>query len=206
MSHYYSAADLERLDRDKRTHLINAITGIKPANLIGTVNADGDENLAIFSSVVHLGSHPPLLGFVVRPQGHAPRDTYQNIQQNPYYTINQVGIKHIEQAHQTSTRFAPNVNEFQQCGFSAEYLNGFGAPFVAESRLKIGLRLSSIVPIADNRTELVIGRVEALHIDLEVMPEQGQLNLESLNAVGISGLNSYYQLRREKVLPPAGRQ
>ena len=194
MSLYYSATDIDALERDTRTHLINSITGIKPANMIGTANNDGVENLAIFSSVVHLGSHPPLLGFVIRPQGRAPRDTYNNIEQNSYYTINQ-----------TSTRFAPEVSEFEECGFTPQYLNGFSAPFVAESPVKIGLRLINKILIPDNNTELMIGQIEALHLDLDQLSNEGQLNLDALSVAGISGLNSYYSLNRENVMPSRTR-
>ena len=205
MSLYYSATDIDALERDTRTHLINSITGIKPANMIGTVNNDGVENLAIFSSVVHLGSHPPLLGFVIRPQGRAPRDTYNNIQQNCYYTINQVPVDAVAKAHQTSTRFASEVSEFEECGFTPQYLNDFSAPFVAESPVKIGLRLINKILIPDNNTELMIGQIEALHLDLDQLSDEGQLNLEALSVAGISGLNSYYSLNREKVMPSRAR-
>ena len=63
----YSKEQLKALDRVTNLKLINSITGIKPANLIGTVNEKGQNNLAVFSSVVHLGSRPPLLGYIARP-------------------------------------------------------------------------------------------------------------------------------------------
>jgi flavin reductase (DIM6/NTAB) family NADH-FMN oxidoreductase RutF len=59
--------DIQKLDKIKRLNLINSITGIKPANLIGTVDETKNSNLAIFSSIVHLGSNPPLIGMVIRP-------------------------------------------------------------------------------------------------------------------------------------------
>ena len=60
--------DVKQLEKKYRLNLINSITGIKPANLIGTRSQDGIDNVAIFSSVVHLGSNPAQLGFVMRPQ------------------------------------------------------------------------------------------------------------------------------------------
>ena len=49
-------ADIQKLDRIQRLNIINSVTGIKPANLIGTISNADEPNLAIFSSVVHLGS------------------------------------------------------------------------------------------------------------------------------------------------------
>ena len=58
----FDAADIKSMSKIFRLNLINSITGIKPANLIGTKSKDNLENLAIFSSVVHLGSNHALLG------------------------------------------------------------------------------------------------------------------------------------------------
>ena len=60
--------DIKNLDRVYRLNLINSITGVKPGNLIGTESKEGIKNLAIFSSVVHLGSNPAQIGIVIRPQ------------------------------------------------------------------------------------------------------------------------------------------
>ena len=74
-----SKTEIENLDRIKRLNIINSISGIKPGNLIGSKSSNNKTNLAIFSSVIHLGSHPPLLGFIVRPANKIRRDTYENI-------------------------------------------------------------------------------------------------------------------------------
>ena len=50
--------EFENLDSFYRSNLVNSVVGIKQANLIGTISKSGITNLAIFSSVVHLGSHP----------------------------------------------------------------------------------------------------------------------------------------------------
>jgi hypothetical protein len=84
---HITAADIKAFEKLYRLNLVNAITGYKPANLIGTADGAGATNLAIFSSVVHLGSDPPLLGMVTRPTS-VPRHTYENIQASGCYTIN----------------------------------------------------------------------------------------------------------------------
>ena len=44
-----------KMDKIKRLNIVNSITGIKPGNLIATMSKENETNLAIFSSVVHLG-------------------------------------------------------------------------------------------------------------------------------------------------------
>ena len=88
----YTKEDIEQLDRITRLKIINSVTGIKPANLIGTIDNKGQTNLAIFSSVVHLGSNPALLAFVSRPQTADVGHTYRNIQENGVYTLSLIHI------------------------------------------------------------------------------------------------------------------
>lgn len=202
----FSKNNLQSLDRVKRLNIINSITGIKPANLIGTKSDDGVENLAIFSSVVHLGSNPPLIGMVTRPLGEVPRHTYENIQLGGIYTINAVPISKTEQAHYTSAKFNNDESEFKACGFEPTYVDGFDAPFVAESPLRFGLRLVQEMPISINGTVLLIGEVEHLFIEDKLLTTEGYINLDHANIAGISGLNSYYNLSLKESYPYARRE
>ena len=126
---------IQQTSRIKRLNIINSITGVKPANLIGSISENGHSNLAIFSSVVHLGSNPALLGFILRPQHEVRRDTYDNIMQTKYYTINHISSDYVENAHYTSAKFDKEDSEFERCKFTEEYLFDFDAPFVKESRV-----------------------------------------------------------------------
>lgn len=192
---HYTQHDIAALDRVTRLTLINSVTGIKPANLIGTIHPDGQTNLAIFSSVVHLGSDPALLGFIVRPTGEVPRHTYSNILQNQVYTINHIHPEFTKNAHYTSAKFDAAISEFERCGFTAEFIDGFAAPFVQESQFKIGMRFKEAIPIPLNGTLLMIG--EIVHL---LLPEtgltEGDVDLEATRGVGISGLNRYYTLKK----------
>ena len=200
---HLSKTDIENTPRIRRLNLINSITGIKPANLIGTISDEGIPNLAIFSSVVHLGSRPALLGFVSRPSGEVRRHTHENIAANGYYTINHVHPHFIEQAHYTSAKFEEEVSEFEACRFTEEYLFDFKAPFVKESQLKIGMKFLQEIPIEFNGTILVIGEVEHIVVADEAVDAEGHINLNKTNSVGISGLNSYYQFEKLAQFPYA---
>lgn len=194
---------IQQTPRIKRLNLINSITGVKPANLIGTVSDDGHTNLAVFSSIVHLGSNPALLGFLLRPQHEVRRDTYDNILQNKCYTINHIHTDFIENAHYTSAKFDKDESEFDKCNFTEEFLFDFQAPFVKESRVKLAMQLEDMLSIELNNCMMVIGSIQHLWIDDMAVEDDGQINLELLNDVGIGGLNSYYRLERIGQFPYA---
>ena len=76
--HYFSKAEIAELNNRYRNNLINCISGYKSANLIGTISKTGITNLAVFNSIVHLGSNPALLGFILRPTT-VPRHSFSNM-------------------------------------------------------------------------------------------------------------------------------
>jgi len=197
----YTKKEIQELDRVSRLKIINSVTGIKPANLIGTIDAKGNTNLAVFSSVVHLGSHPALLGFVSRPRSKDASHTYKNILEQESYTINHIHPEFVENAHYTSAKFSKEISEFNQCNLSEEYIDGFSAPFVKESTFKMGMRFKEAIDIKLNGTVLIVGEIEHLIIPDNALLADHDIDLETSNSVGISGLNSYYELKKIAKLP-----
>lgn len=183
-------SEIDNLDKRYRAQLINCISGIKSMNLIGSQDTNGQRNLAIFSSVIHLGSNPPLVGFIQRPTS-VHRHTYENIVATNYYTINAVTQEISMQAHQTSARYDKDESEFEETSIEHEYLDNFAAPFVKNTPLKIGLKLEDIIPIPANDTKLIVGNVQQLHFDESLLEEDGHLRLEDSSIVGGAGLDTY---------------
>ncbi len=186
---------LAALEKQYRTNLINALAGIRPANLIGSISKNNTTNLAIFNSVMHIGADPALMGFIMRPT-HVNRDTFINIETTQEFTINHVHATTIAAAHQTSARYL--VSEFEACGFTPEYSTLIKAPYVAESVIQIGLKLAEIIPIQSNQTKLIIGEVQEIRIKNEdCITSSYGINLSIANSIGVNGLDNYYTLNNE---------
>lgn len=193
--HHITAADIKDFERIYRLNFVNGLPGFKPANLVGTAAPDGLPNLAVYSSAIHLGSDPPLLGLVTRPTV-VPRHTYQNLKSSGCYTLNHVPVALAAQAHYTSADFAPDVSEFGACGFKAVYRDDFPAPYVSESVLSIGMRLLEEHQIS-NGTVLLVGTVEHVYLPETGLRNDGTLDLVAMGTAAISGLDGYHE-----VLPP----
>lgn len=179
------------MEKVRRIQFINGVNGFKSANLIGTKDKNGISNLAIFSSVIHLGSSPALLGFILRPTT-VDRHTFDNILEAKEYSINHVHHTLTEKAHFTSAKFDKDVSEFESCGMTEEYLDGFQAPYVKESKVKLGMRLKEVIDIELNGTKLVIGSIEHVYASDEFINDDGSLSLDKAGTVAISGVDSYY--------------
>lgn len=185
--------DLDALPERQRAAFINCLSGYKSANLIGTVGPEGQANLAIVSSVVHLGANPPLLAFISRPPS-ADRHTLEYLTHSGYFTINHVHAGMAEAAHQTSARYAREVSEFGAVGLTPEYGTIQPAPYVAESRLKIGLALRDRKPIELNGTVMVIGEIVEILLPDNALATDGFVDLAQLDTVTIGGLDGYYRV------------
>ena len=197
---HISKKEIQEFERLYRIQLINSLSGYKSANLIGTKSLDGQPNLAIFSSVIHLGSNPALLAFIMRPTT-VPRHTYDNIKQSGTYTINHIQYPFVENAHFTSFKFELDESEFENCGLSEEYLGNHSAPFVAESRIKMGMKLVDEVKIEANQTIMMIGEIQDIYMPKESLLENGKVDLALQNNVCISGVDTYHKVADEISFP-----
>lgn len=193
----FNSTDIEQIPRVERLKLINGLSGIKQANLIGTKSKNGIDNLAIFNSIIHIGSSPAYMGFILRPQDEDPKGTYRNILETGSFTINHVHESFVEKAHYTSAKLEEEVSEFERCHLTPDYIADFSAPFVAESQVKIGLKYEESIPIKINDTILVIGKIEHIWLGENAVDKNGYLDLENLNSIGVVGLNSYYGLKKK---------
>lgn len=195
MLKHYSLEHVSEMERFYRANFINCLTGFKSPVLIGTVNAKGEENLAVFNNLVHLGANPALIGFVNRPREAAPH-TLANIETAGVYTINHISEHFFRQAHQTSAKYPEGVSEFEQTGLTAEKLGDCTAPFVKESPVKFSMQLKEIIPIQFNNTYFIIGTVKDIYVDNQLIEEDGCLDLQKAHIITSLGTNGYYALNR----------
>lgn len=187
---HYNSLELDGLEKIFRLNLINSCTGYKSANLIATKSASGITNVAVFNSVIHLGSNPAMLGFVLRPTT-VPRNTFNNIKEGAFFTVNHIHKDMIEQAHQTAAKYENNVSEFEQTGLVEEYLDGFHPPYVKQSLVKMGCRYLNEYHIAENDTIMVVAAIEHLYFEEGIQMPDGWLRLENAKTVAVSGLDGY---------------
>ncbi|MDX1761822.1 MAG: flavin reductase [Christiangramia sp.] len=187
---HISSEDIKEMEKIFRLNLINSSTGYKSANLIATKSKNGNPNVAVFSSVTHMGSNPAMLGFVTRPLSVA-RNTYKNIKETSYFTVNHIHEKMIEQAHQTAAKYDEEISEFHKTGLTEEYLDEFHAPYVKQSEIKLGCKFLNEYHIKENDTLLLVASIEHLYFDEGIQMPDGWLRLDDAGTVAVNGLDGY---------------
>ena len=187
---HYSKKDINEMNRIYRLNLINSCTGYKSANLIGTISTNKIYNVAVFSSITHLGSDPALLTFIVRPTT-VPRDTYKNIIDTKEFTVNHINVDDIEDAHHTSARYPEMISEFDMTKLEKEFKDGYSAPFVKSSKIKLGCKFLNQYEIKENNTLLMVAEINDIFFEENIIQKDGWLNLDTAKTVTVNGLDGY---------------
>ena len=187
---HYTRDQINDLEKIKKINLINSCSGYKSANLIGTISKEGITNVAVFSSVTHLGSNPPTLGFILRPTT-VPRDTYKNILESGIFTINHIFEDIIEDAHHTSAKYEEAISEFDITTLEDEYHNGCIAPFVKGSPVQMEMKFIEEYHIKSNNVIHIIAEIKNLYVKDDILKEDGFLDLAKGKVAAINGLDAY---------------
>ncbi|MGC6429457.1 MAG: flavin reductase family protein [Jejuia sp.] len=204
---YFSESDIQHLNHIYKINLINSCSGYKSANLIGSISEDGKENVAVFSSITHIGSSPAMLGFFLRPTT-VIRNTYENLKATGVYTINHIHKSIAADAHHTSAKYDSDISEFDVTDLEAEYKPECIAPFVKGAPVQLAMEFVEEYPIKANNTILVIGKVTGLYVNDDLIEKDGFINLSKAEVAAINGLDGYaipesnmrYGYQRPKVL------
>ena len=203
---HLSRDTISQMEKVQRLNLINSCTGYKSASLLATKATSGETNVAIFSSVTHLGSNPAMIGFIMRPTT-VPRDTYKNIRETGYFTVNHITVDMIADAHHTSANYELSTSEFDKTNLEEEYKANIDIPFVKGSPVQLYCKYLNEYHIKENDTIHVIATIEHLFFEEELEHNDGWLQLDKGNVVAINGLDGYclpklidrYQYARKEI-------
>ncbi|WP_445747866.1 flavin reductase family protein [Polaribacter sp.] len=196
---FFDAKDINELHKIYKINLINSCSGFKSANLLGTISNEGTTNVAIFSSVTHLGSNPPTLGFILRPTT-VPRDTYKNIKETGFFTINHIWEDIIDDAHHTSAKYSEEISEFEMTNLEPEFKGNFKAPFVKNAPVQMSMKFIEEIYVPSNDVMLIVGQIQELYVKDELLQEDGLINLSIGKVVAINGLDTYATPKFKKQL------
>ena len=186
-----TASEIKALSKIPRLNLVNSCTGYKSANLIATKSKNGIENVAVFSSITHLGSDPALIGFILRP-ATVPRDTYKNILETHYFSVNHITSDMISDAHHTSANYNESISEFDKTNLEPEYFEGIETPFVKGSPVKLWCKYLNEYEIKENGTVHIIASIEAIFYDENLVSgKENFLQLDKANVITVNGLDGY---------------
>ena len=175
-------------------HLLAAVAP-RPIALASTVDKQGNVNLSPFSFFNVFSANPPVMIFSPARRGNdnSTKHTYENVLKVPEVVINVVNYSIVEQVSLASSEYPRDVNEFRKAGLTEIMSVKVKPPRVGESPVSFECKVEKVIPLGSEggAGNLVIARVELIHIHSQYLNEEGKLDTTALDLVGRMGGNWY---------------
>ncbi|MEX0361992.1 MAG: flavin reductase family protein [Allomuricauda sp.] len=166
----------------------------RPIGFVSTIDSDGNVNLSPFSFFNVFSSNPPIMIFSpARGRNNMPKHSLQNVQEVPEAVINIVDFPIVEQMSLSSTAYDKDVNEFVKSGLTQVPSEKVKPPRVGESPVSFECTIDRIIELGDGQGagNLIMAKVELIHIQDQFLDEEGKLDPLKLDLVGRMG-GSWY--------------
>jgi len=181
------------------SYLLSAIAP-RPIAFASTIDTDGTPNLSPFSFFNVFSANPPILIFspARRVRDNTVKHTLENVENIKEVVINVVNYDMVHQMSLSSTEYEKGVNEFEKAGLTM-LKSDIVKPFrVAESPVQFECRVNDVVTLGTEggAGNLVICEVVKLHIDDDVLGEDGSINQQKLDLVARAGGSFYTRAKK----------
>lgn len=168
----------------------------RPIGWLSTISSAGIPNLAPFSQWQNLTWDPPTVMFAANQSVHGGRkDTVLNAEETGWFVWNMATWDLREEVSASAKAAEPGVDEFELAGVESEPSVMAPGPRVKQSpchfecRYLQTIRIPAATPVAS--VDLVIGRVEHIHIADEAIDADGKLDVHTLQPIARLGYYDY---------------
>ncbi|MCB0496563.1 MAG: flavin reductase family protein [Cyclobacteriaceae bacterium] len=170
--------------------LLSAVSP-RPIAFASTVDANGNVNLSPFSFFNVFSSNPPILVFSPARRGreNTTKHTLDNVEVVKDVAISVVSYDMVQQMSLASSEFPQGVNEFVKSGFTESPSETIQPPFVKEAPVSFECKVNDIIHLGDQggAGNLVICEVLRIHMNDEILNEQGQIDPNKIDTVARMG-------------------
>ena len=179
----------------------------RPIAFASTVDKAGNVNLSPFSFFNVFSANPPILIFspARRVRGNTTKHTLDNVHEVKETCISIVNYAMVQQVSLSSTEYDKGVNEFIKAGFTEEPSEKIMPPRVKESPVSFECIVKEIQPLGEEggAGNLVICEVVLIHIDENILDENGKINPLKVDSVARMGGNWYCRAGSENIFEVA---
>ncbi len=166
-----------------------------PIAFASTIDKEGNPNLSPYSFFNAFGSKPPTLIFspARRVRDNTIKHTLENVYETMEVVINVVTYEMVQQASLSSCEYPKGVSEFEKAGFTpipSQLIKPFR---VKESPVQFECKVKQIIETGHEggAGNLIICEIVLMHINENVMNEQGLIDQHKIDLVARCGQNWY---------------
>lgn len=175
-------------------YLLGAIAP-RPICFASTIDEDGNANLSPFSFFNVFGSKPPILIFspARRVRDNSIKHTLENALSIKEVVINVVNYDIVQQMSLASCEYPKGTSEFEKAGLTP-IASEMVKPFrVKESPVQLECKVNQVIETGHEggAGNLIICEVVCMHINENVLDEDGKINPHKIDLVARMG-GDYY--------------
>ncbi|RZJ30245.1 MAG: flavin reductase family protein [Flavobacterium sp.] len=167
----------------------------RPIAFASTIDANGKPNLSPFSFFNVFSANPPILVFspARRVRDNTVKHTLVNCEATKQVVINIVNYDIVQQASLSSTEYPEGVNEFLKSGLTMLPSDIVKPYRVKESPVQFECKVNEIISLGEGggAGNLVICEVLKIHIDENILDENGVIDQHKIDLVSRLGGNWY---------------
>ncbi|TCI85152.1 flavin reductase family protein [Tenacibaculum sp. M341] len=180
-------------------YLLGAVAP-RPIAFASTIDKEGNPNLSPFSFFNVFGANPPIMIFspARSVRNNTTKHTLDNSEETKEVVINVVNYDIVQQMSLSSTMYPKGVNEFEKAGLTM-LPSDVVKPFrVAESPVQFECKVNDIIYTGNEggAGNLIVCEVVKIHINEEVLNEEGLIDQHKIDLVARAG-GSYYSRARD---------
>jgi len=184
----------------KLQSLLQTAVAPRPIAFASTISKTGKPNLSPFSFFNIFSSNPPILIFspARRVRDNTTKHTLTNAEETREVVINVVNFDIVQQASLSSTEYADGVNEFVKSGLT-QIPSDIVKPYrVKESPVQFECKVNEIIALGSEggAGNLIICEVLKMHINEEVLDENGMIDQHKIDLVSRLGGNWYSRVNK----------
>lgn len=179
----------EEIDPDENARIIKSAVTPRPIAWISTVDSDGNENLAPFSSYNYIGSQKPVVVFnTPASSAGGMKDTARNVLDTEEFAVNVVTEPLIEAMDRSSARLPAEESEFEYADIPRADCRTIDPPRVADAPITMECTLYDSMEVRGRL--MILGDVRYYHLSEDVLTD-GEIDARSVDTVGRLG-GPYY--------------
>lgn len=153
----------------------------RPVSWVATFNEDGKANLAPYGFFCVASSEPMILQFGSR----ALKDSWHNAARTGAFTIHFASVEQQPLVKLTSQEFPSDISEAEEAGLTWKRGDVVNAPVLDDTHTAFECELFQQIRIGNGG--ITLGEVKAIHVNPEVIGENGLADISKLNPLSKLG-------------------
>ena len=170
-----------------------AIVSPRPIGWIGSLDADGNANLAPYSFFNALADVPPMVMYSstgTKPEGEG-KDSLANVRARGEFTVSIVSTALMDGMNVSAGFYKAGEDEFALAGLEKGESQVVAPPFVAASPAAFECKVWKVIDLPGETNTMVIGEVVGVHLDDSVITDDGIFDVRRYEPVARLGYRDY---------------